>query len=129
MAQDLQKAFAGMANMANGALDGILNIFGQLNFEPLLAPLQQIGGLIKQAFSGISGDGLTNGIAGALNGIISLAGQVAGVINSALQGINFNQVGQIFGDIVNAFNSFWSSIDLGIYLVWLLADLCKLYLC
>ena len=113
MAQDVQKAFSGMATMANGAFDGIISIFGKLNFAPLLAPLQQIGGLIKQAFSGISGEGLTNGIANGLNMIISLAGQVAGVIGQMLSGINFGQISQIFGDIVNAFNSFWSSLDLG----------------
>lgn len=113
MAQDLQGAFTGLAGMANGALDGILNIFGKLNFAPLLAPLQQIGGLIKQAFSGIGGEGLTNGIANGLNMIISLAGQVAGVVGQMLSGINFGQISQIFGDIVNAFNSFWSSLDLG----------------
>ena len=106
MAQDLQGAFTGLAGMANGALDGILNIFGKLNFTPLLAPLQQIGGLIKQAFSGIGGEGLTNGIANGLNMIISLAGQVAGVFGQMLSGINFGQISQIFGDIVNAFNSF-----------------------
>ena len=99
--------------MADGAFDGILNIFGKLNFAPLLAPLQQIGGLIKQAFSGIGGEGLTNGIANGLNMIISLAGQVAGVFGQMLSGINFGQISQIFGDIVNAFNSFWSSLDLG----------------
>ena len=113
MAQDVQKAFSGMATMADGAFDGILNIFGKLNFAPLLAPLQQIGGLIKQAFSGIGGEGLTNGIANGLNMIISLAGQVAGVFGQMLSGINFGQISQIFGDIVNAFNSFWSSLDLG----------------
>ncbi|MFC2293922.1 MAG: tape measure protein [Leptotrichia hongkongensis] len=113
MAQDVQKAFSGMATMANGAFDGILNIFGKLNFAPLLAPLQQIGGLIKQAFSGIGGEGLTNGIAGALNGIISLAGKAAGVVGQMISGINFGQISQIFGDIMNAFNSFWSSLDLG----------------
>lgn len=113
MAQDLQGAFTGFAGMANGALDGILNIFGKLNFAPLLAPLQQIGGLIKQAFSGIGGEGLTNGIAGALNGIISLAGKVAQVVGQMISGINFGQISQIFGDIMNTFNSFWSSLDLG----------------
>lgn len=113
MAQSVQQAFSGMATMADGALDGIISIFGKLNFVPILAPLQQIGGLIKQAFSGIGGEGLTNGIANGLNMIISLAGQVAGVFGQMLSGINFGQISQIFGDIVNAFNSFWSSLDLG----------------
>ncbi len=113
MAQSVQQAFSGMATMADGAFDGILNIFGKLNFAPLLAPLQKIGGLIKQAFSGIGGEGLTNGIANWLNGIISLAGQVASVFGQMLNGINFGQINQIFGDIFNAFNSFWSSLDLG----------------
>ena len=113
MAQSLQQAFSGMATMADGAFDGIFDIFKKLNFAPLLAPLQQMGGLIKQAFSGIGGEGLTNGIANWLNGIISLAGQVAGVFGQMLNGINFGQINQIFGDIFNAFNSFWSSLDLG----------------
>lgn len=113
MAQDLQGAFTGFAGMANGALDGILNIFGKLNFVPLLEPLKGIGQTISQAFSGIGGEGLTNGIAGALNGIISLAGKVAGVVGQMISGINFGQISQIFGDIMNAFNSFWSSLDLG----------------
>ena len=113
MAQDLQGAFTGFAGMANGALDGILNIFGKLNFAPLLAPLQQIGGLIKQAFSGIGGDGLTNGIANGLNMIISLAGQVAGVIGQMLSGINFSQIGQIFSDIGNAVTTLFANIDFG----------------
>ena len=113
MAQDLQGAFTGLAGMANGALDGILNIFGKLNFAPLLEPLKGIGQTISQAFSGIGGEGLTNGIAGALNGIISLAGKVAGVVGQMISGINFGQISQIFGDIMNAFNSFWSSLDLG----------------
>lgn len=113
MAQDLQGAFTGFAGMANGALDGILNIFGKLNFAPLLEPLKGIGQTISQAFSGIGGEGLTNGIAGALNGIISLAGKVAGVVGQMISGINFGQISQIFGDIMNAFNSFWSSLDLG----------------
>lgn len=113
MAQDLQGAFTGLAGMANGALDGILNIFGKLNFTPLLAPLQQIGGLIKQAFSGVGGEGLTNGIANGLNMIISLAGQVAGVIGQMLSGINFGQIGQIFSDIGNAVMTLFSNIDFG----------------
>ena len=113
MAQDLQGAFTGLAGMANGALDGILNIFGKLNFTPLLAPLQQIGGLIKQAFSGVGGEGLTNGIANGLNMIISLAGQVAGVIGQMLSGINFSQIGQIFSDIGNAVMTLFSNIDFG----------------
>ena len=113
MAQDLQGAFTGFAGMANGALDGILNIFGKLNFAPLLEPLKGIGQTISQAFSGIGGEGLTNGIAGALNGIISLAGKVAGVVGQMISGINFGQISQIFGDIMNAFNSFWSSLDIG----------------
>lgn len=113
MAQDLQGAFTGFAGMANGALDGILNIFGKLNFAPLLEPLKGIGQTLSQAFSGIGGEGLTNGIAGALNGIISLAGKVAQVVGQMISGINFGQISQIFGDIMNAFNSFWSSLDLG----------------
>ena len=113
MAQDLQGAFTGLAGMANGALDGILNIFGKLNFTPLLAPLQQIGGLIKQAFSGVGGEGLANGIANGLNMIISLAGQVAGVIGQMLSGINFSQIGQIFSDIGNAVMTLFSNIDFG----------------
>lgn len=113
MAQDVQKAFSGMATMANGAFDGIISIFGKLNFAPLLAPLQQIGGLIKQAFSGIGGEGLTNGIANGLNMIISLAGQVAGAIGQMLSGINFSQIGQIFSDIGNAVMTLFSNIDFG----------------
>ena len=113
MAQDVQKAFSGMATMADGALNGIVNILGKLNFAPLLEPLKGIGQTLSQAFSGIGGEGLTNGIAGWLNGIISLAGQVAGVFGQMLNGINFGQINQIFGDIFNAFNSFWSSLDLG----------------
>ena len=113
MAQDLQGAFTGFAGIANGALDGILSIFGKLNFAPLLEPLKGIGQTISQAFSGIGGEGLTNGIAGALNGIISLAGKVAGIVGQMISGINFGQISQIFGDIMNAFNSFWSSLDLG----------------
>ena len=113
MAQSVQQAFSGMATMADGAFDGILNIFGKLNFAPLLAPLQQIGGLIKQAFSGIGGEGLTNGIANGLNMIISLAGQVAGVIGQMLSGINFSQIGQIFSDIGNAVMTLFSNIDFG----------------
>jgi len=62
MAQDLQGAFTGFAGMANGALDGILNVFGKLNFAPLLEPLKGIGQTISQAFSGIGGEGLTNTI-------------------------------------------------------------------
>ena len=113
MAQSVQQAFSGMATMADGAFDGILNIFGKLNFAPLLAPLQQIGGLIKQAFSGISGDGLVNGIANGLNTIISLAGQVAGAFGQMLSGINFGQIGQIFSDIGNAVMTLFSNIDFG----------------
>ena len=113
MAKDLQGAFAGMANMAGGTFDGILDISKKLNFAPLLEPLKGIGQTISQAFSGIGGEGLTNGIAGALNGIISLAGKVAGVVGQMISGINFGQISQIFGDIMNAFNSFWSSLDLG----------------
>ena len=113
MAQDLQGAFTGLAGMANGALDGILSVFGKLNFAPLLEPLKGIGQTISQAFSGIGGEGLTNGIAGVLNGIISLAGKVAQVVGQMISGINFGQISQIFGDIMNAFNSFWNSLDLG----------------
>ena len=113
MAQDLQGAFTGLAGMANGALDGILSVFGKLNFAPLLEPLKGIGQTISQAFSGIGGEGFTNGIAGVLNGIISLAGKVAQVVGQMISGINFGQISQIFGDIMNAFNSFWSSLDLG----------------
>lgn len=113
MAQDLQGAFTGLAGMANGALDGILNIFGKLNFGPLIGPIQQIGTALSQAFSGVGGEGLTNGIANGLNMIISLAGQVAGVFGQMLSGINFSQIGQIFSDIGNAVMTLFSNIDFG----------------
>ena len=113
MTQDLQGAFTGLAGMANGALDGILNIFGKLNFGPLIGPIQQIGTALSQAFSGVGGEGLTNGIANGLNMIISLAGQVAGVFGQMLSGINFGQIGQIFSDIGNAVMTLFSNIDFG----------------
>ena len=113
MAQSVQQAFSGMATMADGALDGIINIFGKLNFAPLLEPLKGIGQTLSQAFSGISGDGLVNGIANGLNMIISLAGQVAGVFGQMLSGINFGQIGQIFSDIGNAVMTLFSNIDFG----------------
>lgn len=111
MAQSVQQAFSNMATMADGAFDGIISIFGKLNFAPLLSPLQQIGGLIKQAFSGISGDGLVNGIANGLNTIISLAGQAAGVFSQMLSGINFGQISQVFSDIGNAVMTLFANID------------------
>ena len=113
MAQSVQQAFSNMATMADGAFDGIISIFGKLNFAPLLSPLQQIGGLIKQAFSGISGDGLVNGIANGLNTIISLAGQAAGVFSQMLSGINFGQISQVFSDIGNAVMTLFANIDFG----------------
>ena len=113
MAQSVQQAFSGMATMADGALDGIISIFGKLNFAPLLEPLKSIGQILSQAFSGISGDGLVNGIANGLNTIISLAGQVAGAIGQMLSGINFGQIGQIFSDIGNAVMTLFSNIDFG----------------
>nr|DAX51461.1 MAG TPA: Tail tape measure [Caudoviricetes sp.] len=113
MAQSVQQAFSGMATMADGALDGIISIFGKLNFAPLLEPLKSIGQTLSQAFSGISGDGLVNGIANGLNTIISLAGQVAGVFGQMLSGINFSQIGQIFSDIGNAVMTLFSNIDFG----------------
>ena len=113
MAQDLQGAFTGLAGMANGALDGIVNIFGKLNFGPLIGPIQQIGTALSQAFSGVGGEGLTNGIANGLNMIISLAGQVAGVIGQMISGINFGQIGQIFGDIGNAIMTLFANLDFG----------------
>ena len=113
MAQSVQQAFSGMATMADGALDGIINIFGKLNFAPLLEPLKGISQTLSQAFSGISGDGLVNGIANGLNTIISLAGQVAGVFGQMLSGINFGQIGQIFSDIGNAVMTLFSNIDFG----------------
>lgn len=113
MAQSVQQAFSGMATMADGALDGIISIFGKLNFAPLLEPLKSIGQTLSQAFSGISGDGLVNGIANGLNTIISLAGQVAGVFGQMLSGINFGQIGQIFSDIGNAVMTLFSNIDFG----------------
>ena len=113
MAQSVQQVFSGMATMADGALDGIISIFGKLNFAPLLEPLKSIGQTLSQAFSGISGDGLVNGIANGLNTIISLAGQVAGVFGQMLSGINFSQIGQIFSDIGNAVMTLFSNIDFG----------------
>ena len=113
MAQSVQQAFSGMATMADGALDGIISIFGKLNFAPLLEPLKGIGETLSQAFSGIGGEGLTNGIANGLNMIISLAGQVAGVFGQMLSGINFGQIGQIFSDIGNAVMTLFSNIDFG----------------
>ena len=113
MAQSVQQAFSGMATMADGALNGIISIFGKLNFAPLLEPLKGIGQTLSQAFSGIGGDGLTNGIANGLNMIISLAGQVAGVIGQMLSGINFSQIGQIFSDIGNAVTTLFANIDFG----------------
>lgn len=113
MAQDLQGAFTGLAGIANGALDGIVNIFGKLNFSSLLTPLTQLGTTIGQIFNNNMGGrkGFVDGIAGGLNGIISLAGTIAGVINGALQGINFEQVGQIIGNIGNAFSTLFQTID------------------
>ena len=113
MAQDLQGAFTGLAGMANGALDGIVNIFGKLNFGPLIGPIQQIGTALSQAFSGVGGEGLTDGIANGLNMIISLAGQVAGVIGQMISGINFGQIGQIFSDIGNAVMTLFANLDFG----------------
>lgn len=113
MAKDLQGAFAGMANIAGGTFDGILDISKKLNFAPLLEPLKGIGQTISQAFSGVGGEGLTNGIANGLNTIISLAGQVAGVFGQMLSGINFGQIGQIFSDIGNAVMTLFSNIDFG----------------
>lgn len=113
MAQSVQQAFSGMATMADGALNGIISIFGKLNFAPLLEPLKGIGQTLSQAFSGIGGEGLTNGIANGLNMIISLAGQVAGAIGQMLSGINFGQIGQIFSDIGNAVMTLFSNIDFG----------------
>ena len=113
MAQSVQQAFSGMATMADGALNGIISIFGKLNFAPLLEPLKGIGQTLSQAFSGIGGEGLTSGIANGLNMIISLAGQVAGVIGQMLSGINFSQIGQIFSDIGNAVMTLFSNIDFG----------------
>ena len=113
MAQDLQGAFTGLAGMANGALDGIVNIFGKLDFGPLIGPIQQIGTALSQAFSGVGGEGLTNGIANGLNMIISLAGQVAGVIRQMISGINFGQIRQIFSDIGNAVMTLFANIDFG----------------
>ena len=113
MAQSVQQAFSGMATMADGALNGIISIFGKLNFAPLLEPLKGIGETLSQAFSGIGGEGLTNGIANGLNMIISLAGQVAGAIGQMLSGINFGQIGQIFSDIGNAVMTLFSNIDFG----------------
>ena len=113
MAQSVQQAFSGMATMADGALNGIISIFGKLNFAPLLEPLKGIGQTLSQAFSGIGGEGLTSGIANGLNMIISLAGQVAGVIGQMLSGINFGQIGQIFSDIGNAVMTLFSNIDFG----------------
>ena len=113
MAQDLQGAFTGLAGMANGALDGIVNIFGKLNFGPLIGPIQQIGTALSQAFSGVGGEGLTDGIANGLNMIIGLAGQVAGVIAQMISGIDFGQIGQIFGDIGNAVMTLFANLDFG----------------
>lgn len=113
MAQSVQQAFSGMATMADGAFDGILNIFGKLNFGPLIGPIQQIGTALSQAFSGVGGEGLTDGIANGLNMIIGLAGQVAGVIGQMISGINFGQIGQIFSDIGNAVMTLFSNIDFG----------------
>ena len=113
MAKDLQGAFAGMANMAGGAFDGILDVSKKLNFGPLIGPIQQIGTALSQAFSGVGGEGLTNGIANGLNMIISLAGQVAGVIGQMISGINFGQIGQIFGDIGNAVMTLFANLDFG----------------
>nr|DAP31787.1 MAG TPA: tail length tape measure protein [Caudoviricetes sp.] len=115
MAQDLQGAFTGFAGMANSALDGIVNIFGKLNFSSLLTSLTQLGTTIGQIFNNNMGGGknFIDGLAGGLNGIISLAGTIAGVINGALQGINFAQVGQIIGNIGNAFSTLFQTIDFG----------------
>lgn len=115
MAQNLQGAFTGLAEMANGALDGIVNIFGKLNFSSLLTSLTQLRTTIGQIFNNNMGGGKSfiDGLAGGLNGIISLAGTIAGVINGALQGINFTQVGQIIGNIRNAFSTLFQTIDFG----------------
>lgn len=111
-AQSLQQGFQGLSQLADSSLTGIMNIFGKLNFAPLLAPLQGIGKTLSQAFSGLGGgEGLTNGIANGLNMIISLAGQVAGVIGQVLGSIDFSAIGQIFSDIGNAIGTFLSTLD------------------
>nr|DAS25020.1 MAG TPA: hypothetical protein [Caudoviricetes sp.] len=100
-------------NLSKG-FDVVTQLFSKLNFAPLMGPLATLGNTIMGIFNSMSGGkGLTDGFAGALNGLIAFGGTVAGVINGALQGINFEQVGQIIGNIGNAFSTLFQTIDFG----------------
>ena len=113
LAQNLQGAFTSVAGIAGNVFDGMFDVFEKLNFAPLLEPLKGIGQTLSQAFSGVGGEGLTDGIANGLNMIIGLAGQVAGVIAQMISGIDFGQIGQIFGDIGNAVMTLFANLDFG----------------
>lgn len=98
----------------NSGVDIAMQLISSLNFEPVMKPLATLGNTIMGIFNSMSGGkGLTDGFAGALNGLIAFGGTVAGVINGALQGINFEQVGQIIGNIGNAFSTLFQTIDFG----------------
>lgn len=100
-------------NLSKG-FDVVTQLFSKLNFAPLMGPLVTLGNTIMGIFNSMSGGkGLTDGFAGALNGLIAFGGTVAGVINGAFQGINFEQVGQIIGNIGNAFSTLFQTIDFG----------------
>lgn len=115
VAEDLQRGMVGMSNGFSVAFDNMLKLFSKLDFSKLINPLMQLGVTIGNIFNKNmnGGAGFIEGIAGAMNRLINLGGIIVGLIDGALQNINFEQIGQIIGNIGNAFATLFKTINFG----------------
>ena len=96
----------------NNGVDIAMQLISSLNFEPAIKPLATLKDTMLGLFSSVTGGkSLTDGLSGALNGLIAFGGMFVGIINGAITSINFDKVGQIVGNIGKAFGTLFQTID------------------
>lgn len=96
----------------NNGVDIAMQLISSLNFESVMKPLATLKDTMLGLFSSVTGGkSLTDGLSGALNGLIAFGGMFVGIVNGAISSINFDKVGQIVGNIGKAFGTLFQTID------------------